>query len=211
MPPGHDTSGRRLFAAGLARRAPVAGEGRGGYGDPPRDKRKDPPRDTEKSRPRGVTPWGTPPSFAPPSAEAVATVKEIYAEVEASLGPAADACRACGRCCRFRPGGIVLFASSLEMAVLVADAGPPDASRFVVGGPVAGNWVCPYQEGKRCTARPVRALGCRTYFCEASAAARGRAVHADALDRLRAVAREHGHPWWYGPAKAYLDAVVSVR
>ena len=156
-------------------------------------------------------PWGRPPIFAAPSAEAVAAVKAVYAGVETALGPAAAACRACGRCCRFRTGGMVLFASSLEMAVLVAGAGPPDASRFVVGGPVAGNWVCPYQEGNRCAARGVRPLGCRTYFCDAETGARGRAVHAGALDRLRTVAREHGHSWWYGPAKAYLDGVVSVR
>lgn len=171
------------FAAGLARRSPSQAS---------------------------ASPWGPPPPFIPPSAEAVAALMEVYGTVDASLGPVAAACRACGRCCRFRPGGIVLFASALEMAALVADAGPPDADRLLPGGPVAGNWTCPYQEGDRCAARKVRPLGCRTYFCDANAEERGRAVHAEALHRIRAVAREYAYPWWYGPAKVYFDAITAV-
>ncbi len=204
MSPTHDADrSPHRSAAGLGRYVPFADGARSGCGGPPRG--------AEKSPPAGMPPWGPPPVFARPSAEAVVAVKDVYGEMETALGPAADACRACGRCCRFREGAIVLFASSLEMAVLMAEAGPPDASRYVVGGPVAGNWVCPYQEGNRCAERAVRPLGCRTYFCDTDAGAQGRAVHAHALDRLRTVAREHGHPWWYGPAKAYLDAVVPGR
>jgi hypothetical protein len=189
---------RSVFAAALARGGPLpVGDERGGGGDPPR------PESAQ------ATPWGPPPPFAPPSTEALAALEDVYASVDAALAPVGTACRACGRCCRFRPGGIVLFASSLEMVALVSQPGPPDDADFVPGGAVAGRWTCPHQEGDVCTVRGVRPLGCRTYFCHAQAEAQGRAVHAEFLGRLRAVAREHGYPWWYGPAKVYLDAVVA--
>jgi Fe-S-cluster containining protein len=200
MSAGDHRPRRSEFAAALARRGPLpVGADRGGGEAPP---------GPESAH---ATPWGPPPPFVPPSTETLAAVAEVYASVERALAPAAAACRACGRCCRFRPGDIVLFAGSLEMAALVAEAGPPDAADVVPGGAVAGRWTCPYQEGDRCTVRAVRPLGCRTYFCEAGAEAEGRAVHAGALARLRAVTREHGYPWWYGPANVYLDGVVSVR
>jgi len=77
------------------------------------------------------------------------------------------------------------------------------------GVAVDAAWTCPYQEGDRCGARTVRPLGCRTYFCDAGAAEQGKALHADALHSVRAIARVHGCPWWYGPAKVYLDAVAG--
>jgi len=200
MSVGDDKPDEPRFAAALARRGPFSADARSGSGDPPPG--------TKGRPPRRASPWGAPPGFAAPSAEAVAAVKDIYADVEAALGPSAGACQACGRCCRFRAGGLVLFASSLEMVVLLAEVGPPDVSRFIVGGPVDGNWICPYQEGNRCAARDARPLGCRTYFCDEEAGRRGRALHADALGRLRTVAKEQAYPWWYGPAKAYLDAAV---
>ena len=115
-------------------------------------------------------------------------------------------CRACGQCCRFKEGGIVLFASALEMANLVSTSGLPRAVAFVADGPVNCAWCCPYQEGARCTARGVRPLGCRTYFCDPDAGPQGRGLHADALDRVRCIARDHAYPWWYGPARVCLAA-----
>jgi len=168
-----------MFAGSLARQAPDAANAS-------RAEAPYPPRPSSERE----APWGPPPAYEPPPAEVVAALAGVYEEVEASLGPAAEACRACGRCCRFRPGGIVLFASSLEMAVLVAEAGPPDADRFVRGGAVAGKWTCPYQAGNLCAALEVRPLGC-------------------ALHQVRAIARVHDYPWWYGPAKVYLDGIVS--
>ena len=154
--------------------------------------------------------WGPPPAYQPPPAEARAALAAVYARLAAALGPAADACRACGRCCRFERGGVVLFASALEMAHLVAEAGPPDAGRLVVGSVFERAWTCPYQLGDRCGARDGRTLGCRTHFCDADAGRQGRALYDAALAEIRAVADANGYPWWYGPAKVYLDAVGAA-
>jgi len=156
------------------------------------------------------TPWGPPPPLDPPPEAARSALAAVYAEVDAALAAASDTCRTCGRCCRFQPGGIVLFASSLEVATLLAEAGPPNPDRPSPNvGPFAA-WTCPYQVGDRCGARAVRMLGCRTYFCT-PAAARGEAVYAEGLAAVRAVAGDHGYPWWYGPAKVALDAAAHLN
>ena len=146
-------------------------------------------------------PWNSPPVYEPPSAEACAAVAEVYHRVDAVLAPVASACRACGKCCRFEPGGIVLFASAVELAYLVAET---PAAR----APTAGDsWRCPYQRENLCTARGARLLGCRTYFCDAKAREVGEDVYADALREIRRIAAGQG-PWWYGPARVYLEAVT---
>ena len=152
--------------------------------------------------------WGPPPAYRGPAPEAQTALAGVYARLDAALAPAADACRACGQCCRFTEGGIVLFASALELAHLVATAGMPRAGTFVAGGPVNSAWSCPYQEGNLCTGRAARPLGCRTYFCDSQAGAEGRALHADSLNAVRRIAADGQYPWWYGPARLCLAAWV---
>jgi Fe-S-cluster containining protein len=147
-------------------------------------------------------PWGPPPPFQPPSAETREAMVRLYEEVDASLAPAAAACRACGRCCRFKPGGIILFASALELAYLVAEAAARTSQRRS-----GDSWRCPYQRGKRCSARRARLLGCRTYFCQAEARAGGERIYAEALREIQRIAEGQG-PWWYGPARLYLERAL---
>ena len=154
--------------------------------------------------PSGI--WGPPPAYHPPTPDQHAALTGVYGRLDAALGSAADACRACGRCCRFTEGGIVLFASALELAHLVATAGMPCAVTFVSGGAVNSAWSCPYQKGNLCTAREARPLGCRTHFCDPGAGALGRRLHVGALDEIRRIAHEHGYAWWYGPARLCLAA-----
>ena len=158
--------------------------------------------------------WGRPPAYHSPSAEERAALAEIYRDVDAALAPLSDACRACGKCCRFEPGGIVLFASALELAYLVAEAGRSPVAARVAGGAPDAAWRCPYQAGSLCTARSARLLGCRTYFCDAPARARGEEVYREAHERIRQVsdrpsaAAGASGRWWYGPARAYLATLA---
>jgi len=149
-------------------------------------------------------PWGRPPDFAPLPSAARSALADVYARVEAALASAGAACRACGECCRFRPGDVVLFASALEMAYLVGEAGPPPPDRRPEAGPPDGPWRCPYQAGDLCAARAARPLGCRTHFCETEARAEGERVHAAAWPEVRGLAEGARGRWWYGPARAYL-------
>lgn len=170
------------------------------------------------------TPWGDPPPFWPPTPVQRGALSDVYRRVDAALGDSAGECRQCGKCCRFEPGGIILFASALELAHLVSDAGPPPAGwhgRAAARGhehsaneaPRAGpapfqedSWRCPYQEGDLCTAREGRLLGCRTHFCEAGARAVGERIYADALREIQEIVQADGRRWWYGPARMCLAA-----
>ena len=162
-----------------------------------------------------LEPWGAPPALRPPHPDQLAAVYEVYARVDAALESASALCRACGECCRFGPDRPVLFASALELGVLVASAGPPPAERPVLPGGPDAPWRCPYQvaktsgdstgrEGPGCTARAGRPLGCRTYFCDPDARARGEEVHAEAIGEIREIAARRKSGWWYGPARFYF-------
>lgn len=154
------------------------------------------------------TPWGRPPPHVPASVAERAALEAVYARVDESLRAVSGRCRVCGRCCRFEPGGVVLFASALELACLVSMAGPPAAA---LTDPDCAGWVCPYQAGDVCGVRRFRLLGCRTYFCDADARAAGEQVYADALAELRRISAVHGRSWWYGPASEYLLAAASAE
>ena len=171
-----------------------------------------------------LAPWGAPPALRPPHPDQLAAVYEVYARVDAALESASASCRACGECCRFGPDRPVLFASALELGVLVASAGPPAPERPVTpgvapakrgfalaepGGPDAP-WRCPYQEGPVCTARAGRPLGCRTYFCDPPARARGEEVHAEAMGEIREIAARRKSGGWYGPARFYFASLDGV-
>jgi len=174
-------------------------------------------------------PWGEPPPFWPPTPVQRAALSDVYRRADAALADMTGACRACGKCCRFEAGGVILFASALEMAHLVSEAGPPRAERLG-RAPLRGHapadsgthghatarghatplldvaWRCPYQEGDLCGAREGRVLGCRTYFCDATARAMGERVYADALREIRGISETGGGRWWYGPARLCLAA-----
>ena len=155
-------------------------------------------------------PWGTPPAYRPPTAEQAAALADVYARLDAALAADSDCCRACGQCCRFKPDGIVLFASALEMAYLVSRVGLPRPGTFVAGPPTASPWCCPYQDGNLCGAREGRTLGCRTHFCREPGRTRGKGLHADALYEIRRIALVRGaQGWWYGPARVCLAAWVG--
>ena len=160
--------------------------------------------------------WGPPPGFEPPSAAEKSQLCGIYERADAALSDAAASCHACGQCCSFKKGGLVLFASGLEMAFLVAEAGRPAPGRRVVPGRADDAWQCPYQalqagpgQGALCGARAWRPLGCRTYFCRPNAREAGEQVYARAYREIAALPTHPGgrRPWWYGPARVYLAKV----
>ncbi|MGB3088160.1 MAG: hypothetical protein WBC53_10640 [Phycisphaerae bacterium] len=151
-----------------------------------------------------LAPWGRPSRFRPPHADQAAELARVYARVDEALRPVASSCRACGQCCRFGPATPVLFASTLELAYLVAIAGMPPPERRVVPGPPHAPWQCPYQEGDRCTPREARTLGCRTYFCDLAARVHGERVYAEAVGEIRRIAARRKCGWWYGPARFYF-------
>jgi Fe-S-cluster containining protein len=146
--------------------------------------------------------WGEPPARRILTAAEAAALVAVYAEVGAALVGTGSACRACGKCCRFTPDGIVLFATALELAYLAGDERIP--LEGCTSGPGSA-WKCPYQQGTLCGARDHRPLGCRTYFCDYEARGAGEAAAVEAVNRIRRLAQEADLAW-YGPAEVCLSS-----
>ena len=164
-----------------------------------------PPESWEEAVRNG--PWGPPPPFRAPSGDLVEALRAVYARADEALA-AITVCQGCGRCCRFERLSPVLFASALELACLVAAGGMPCPEKAVPPGQPDAPWHCPYQEGDRCGAREARPLGCRTYFCDAEAREAGEGAYAEALREIQRIAAGQ-EPWWYGPARLYLEHVQA--
>jgi len=132
-------------------------------------------------------------------AEAMAPLVRLYRQVDAALADIQPACRACGSCCDFPAHDHRLYVSTGELAYLLqSPPAEPAAAR-------AGR--CPYQQHSRCTARPHRALGCRTYTCDADAAEAANAVYARFHARIQALHDTHHVPYFYGELTAMWRAV----
>ena len=95
-----------------------------------------------------------------------AGLANIYRAVDAEVQGLDATCMGGGVCCRFDIVDHRLYATTAEVAYLLAGGPPPQAAQ-------PGR--CPYQVGPRCTARERRPLGCRIYFCCPQA---GEATHA---------------------------------
>jgi Fe-S-cluster containining protein len=147
--------------------------------------------------------WGPPPAFRPLSADEQSAMARIYADVESSLAEVHRRCIACGECCHFQPGGIVLFATALEVSFLVGRKPP----QYVES--TRDSWRCGYQDRDLCTARATRPLGCRTYFCDRQARLLGEAVYFEAQAHIRTLA-EQGGLAWYGPARYCLTSWAAA-
>jgi Fe-S-cluster containining protein len=134
----------------------------------------------------------------PRLARAFRRLLALYRAVDAALAPWADTCSACGRCCDFATHEQVLYVTELEWALLISRCGPPDRS--------APPHRCPYQAGSLCSAREVRPLGCRTFFCDAEAAGHGRDCFEAFLRRMAPVREEAGLDISYQPLLALVSA-----
>jgi Fe-S-cluster containining protein len=129
-------------------------------------------------------------------------VLEIYQEADRDVAAAGPICVASGRCCRFKEYGHVLFVSSLEANVLLADA-PPYAGRVTAD-------YCPFQNGNLCTARDPRPLGCRVYFCDPSYQETAAQITEKYLRKLKHLAQTSGLEWHYAPLYVFLQPPTAA-
>jgi hypothetical protein len=131
------------------------------------------------------------------TADVARIVLELYRDVDAEVRAAGPVCVASGRCCRFKEYGHVLYVSNLEADVLLSQAPAYDQ-------PVSPDF-CPFQKDNLCTAREPRPLGCRVYYCDPAYQETGNRITEKYLQRLKALAQEHGLPWRYAPLHTFLN------
>jgi hypothetical protein len=127
---------------------------------------------------------------------AVDELRALYGEFDRGTAEIAPVCRASGRCCDFPAWGHTLFASALEVEVLLADH--PLAS-FDPASP-----LCPYWKERRCTARGPRPFGCRAFFCDESKGPAMAELHEAYLRKLKDLHDRHGLPWRYAPLLRHI-------
>lgn len=124
-------------------------------------------------------------------------VLAIYAAADDAVRAAGPRCDASGRCCRFKEFGHTLFISQMEADVLLSAALP-------YAKPVT-NEFCPFQVDQLCTARDVRPLGCRVYFCDESYTETGNRITETYLRELKQLADEAETSWRYAPLHIFLN------
>ncbi len=152
--------------------------------------------------------WNDAAASTSPLAEAQARLDQfraellaIYARLDAEIEAFQPVCVLSGRCCRFEEYGHTLFATTLEVALLAADA--PPAPR-----PLDAGASCPWQDAHgRCTARSARPLGCRVYFCDPAYEPHAPAISARFLDAIRDLAARHGLASVYAPLHTHLRSL----
>lgn len=154
-------------------------------------------------------PWHPVPHFVAPAPDVAAAVMDVYQAVDARVAGLGAACRACGSCCDFPRSGQVLFATALELDVLTAWAAAHRPLQADEAGAALRSGHCPFWRQGRCLARPARLLGCRTYFCDRSAAQTLQEACEESLRQVDALAARGGRVRWYGPAVEYLLGNMS--
>ncbi len=128
----------------------------------------------------------------------------LYAELEAEIARLAPVCEISGRCCRFAEFDHVLYLSSVEFAVLVADAPQGEEG-------VDGIERCPWQDVRgRCRAREARPLGCRVYFCDPSYQSAMLDISETYIQKLKSLITDGGEGWRYASLAAQLSAYGTV-
>lgn len=118
----------------------------------------------------------------------LAALQDIYTELDGQIAQLGLACRGCGHCCDFAAAGHRLYVSSGELARLILT--PPPVAALA---PLR----CPYQQGSQCLARPGRALGCRTYFCQAGSDEASTALYERYHAAIRRLHEQLGLPYLY--------------
>ena len=130
---------------------------------------------------------------------AYAALADFYRRADLAIGALQPRCEMSGECCDFPKAGHRLFATLLEVDY-AAEKGPE--ARGTAGHP---EW-CAFWIGRRCTAREVRPLACRTYYCDVTTTAPLLDLHETLLAELRALARAHAYPEGYGDFVELLPA-----
>ena len=132
-----------------------------------------------------------------PPSELQAELEALYAQVTLEIRSLGVACWNHSVCCDFERCDHKLFASSVEIAHVLAAHPEPMPDRGA---------LCPFWQDGRCLERERRPLGCRTYFCDGRYRLPLEDIHGKYHHRLRILAEKHSFPWYYG---LFVPALVE--
>ena len=145
-------------------------------------------------------------------AEVAMAIEAVQLEIAEAIRNVGPICLASGSCCRFEAHGHRLYASGLEVARCVAIC--ESEGRGITAEDVASaleRGGCPWQDGRLCTARAGRPIGCRVYFCDPRAGEVVPRLAEQAHQRIRAIHDEHGIEYVYGEWRTMLRDVLGAE
>jgi len=135
--------------------------------------------------------------------QALSELESIYQTLDKACAPFEHLCKACGKCCLFGPESPRLYCSYIEYVYMNMHGGRGLTRRNPEG-------ACPYLSAeKRCTNRAGRAVGCRTYFCDAGDDSPLGALHEAALARIKEICVKYGIPWDYQDLREHVRAYLN--
>jgi Fe-S-cluster containining protein len=100
-------------------------------------------------------------------AEVRQAIGSLYQAIQTEIDQRRPVCVVSGRCCRFEEYGHRLFVTTMELACFRHDLQSAASAR-----PDSEPWDgtgCPFQHRKLCSVHAIRPMGCRLFFCDASA------------------------------------------
>jgi Fe-S-cluster containining protein len=121
-----------------------------------------------------------------------AAVRQIYDNLQQRIDQRRPVCLVSGRCCRFDEYGHRLYVTTAELAAFVAEL---PQTRGTVPHPRQGG--CIFQDGKLCRVHAIRPMGCRIFFCDATATDWQREVYEHFHARLKELHRDLSIPYAY--------------
>lgn len=124
----------------------------------------------------------------------------LYRDLDARVSRLGPRCELSGRCCRFEEYGHDLFATSVEMGYLVTGEDLPSLTDY---GPTAGR--CPLQQGRLCSVREHRPMGCRLFYCDPRFEDRLADLYEHYLEQLKSLCHRHGLEWNYRPFLSFFE------
>ena len=129
-------------------------------------------------------------------------LEAVYQLVRDAVDARGPACWASGRCCNFRGAGHLLYVTGLEAAFTVVGSGrgvgPAELDEAI------GRGDCPFLKRNLCGVHGVKPVGCRVYFCDASAQDWQQDLSERALRMVREIHDRHGLEYRYGEWRAML-------
>jgi Fe-S-cluster containining protein len=124
--------------------------------------------------------------------EARQAVGRVYADLQQRIDERRPICVMSGRCCRFDEFGHRLYVTTAELAAFVAELAE---LKGAIAKPQVGG--CAFQKGKVCGVHAIRPMGCRVFFCDATATEWQRGVYEEFHRRLKELHGELSIPYAY--------------
>jgi Fe-S-cluster containining protein len=135
-------------------------------------------------------------------AEVRQAIQTLYQAIQSEIDQRRPRCIVSGRCCRFEEYGHRLFVTTMELACFYHDLQAATSTR-----PPTEPWDgtgCPFQHRKLCSVHAIRPMGCRLFFCDASAEAWQNALYERFHGQLKRLHEAFDVPYRYMEWRAAL-------